>query len=89
MSKVAIGTMVHNEAGNLPLLLPRLAALRAEGHSVEQVIIVCSACTDSSVEIARKAEALDSRFEVIVEDFREGKAAAINQFLQRALFRLY
>jgi len=83
MSKVAIGTMVHNEAGNLPLLLPRLAALRAAGHTVEQIIVVCSACTDSSADIAYRAQAKDSRVEVIVQKVREGKAAAINLFLAR------
>lgn len=81
MSRIAIGTMVHDEAWNLPRLLPHLAGLAVDGHRIDPLVVVASGCTDGSVPISQEFAASDARFRVIVEPSRTGKANAINLFL--------
>ena len=81
MHRVAIGTMVFNEAANLPRLLPRLSALSAPGVCVTDILVVCSGCSDDSEALVRRAARSDPRIRLVSEARRRGKAAAINRFL--------
>jgi cellulose synthase/poly-beta-1,6-N-acetylglucosamine synthase-like glycosyltransferase len=81
MHRVAIGTMVFNEAANLPRLLPRLSALGAPGVLVTDILVVCSGCSDDSEAHVRRAAQGDPRIRLVSEPRRRGKAAAINRFL--------
>ena len=81
MYRIAIGSMIHNEAGNLPRLLPRLASLSAPDCEVAEIIVVCSGCTDGSELAVSTAQRSHPRLRLIHEATRMGKATAINQFL--------
>ncbi len=81
MHRVAIGTMVFNEAANLPRLLPRLSALSAPDVRVTDILVVCSGCSDDSERLVLRAAQRDPRIRLVSEQHRRGKAAAINRFL--------
>jgi cellulose synthase/poly-beta-1,6-N-acetylglucosamine synthase-like glycosyltransferase len=59
--------------------------LRDQGLGDEdEIIIVCSGCTDETVPIARLFAEADRRIKVIVEPERRGKASAVNLILREA-----
>ena len=79
-----IGVMAYNEEANIGALLDALTAQRVTCCELQAIVIVASGCTDRTVEIARRHAARDRRVTVFVQERREGKAAAINLFLQHA-----
>ncbi len=84
MSKeVTIGICAHNEDRNIGNLLDNI--LNAQGLAPKsEVLIVCSGCTDKTVEIAQKYAAKDPRIVLFVENERRGKASAVNKILENA-----
>jgi len=81
MFRAAIGVMVHDEAGNLPGLLARLAAEQVPGMRIDPIVVVSSGSTDGSEEIVAQMATEDARITLIAEPERRGKAQAINRFL--------
>lgn len=78
-----IGICAYNEGSNIAQLLGNI--LREQKlPALSEVIVVCSGCTDRTVEIAREYANRDSRIRVLVENQRRGKASAINQILAHA-----
>ena len=49
-----------------------------------EVLVVCSGCTDQTVELAREYAEKDHRVRVFVENERKGKASAVNRILENA-----
>ena len=83
MNRVAIGVMIHNEAGNLPGLLERLRTESIEGVYPDPIVVVSSGSTDESEAIVEQVAREDDRVHLISENERRGKAHAINQFLDQ------
>ncbi len=81
---ISLGIMAHNEAANIGRLLARVAASRLERVEVSEIIVVASGCTDDTEAIVRAAAAADPRIILISQPTREGKASAMNLFIQRA-----
>ncbi|MEZ4582899.1 MAG: glycosyltransferase family 2 protein [Caldilineaceae bacterium] len=71
----------YNEEENIGSLLAAL--LDQHVHEVEicEIVVVASACTDNTVPIVREFMAKDPRIVLIEQERREGKTAAINEFL--------
>lgn len=70
---VDVGIMAYNEEKNIGRLLQSLA------NKVDNIYVVASGCTDNTIEIAKSKGAI-----VLTQAAREGKASAINLFLQTA-----
>jgi|YelNatPaOPRAMG01_1025707.scaffolds.fasta_scaffold37711_5 cellulose synthase/poly-beta-1,6-N-acetylglucosamine synthase-like glycosyltransferase len=80
---ITIGICAYNEGENIGRLFANL--LRDQGLGDEdEIIIVCSGCTDETVPIARLFAEADRRIKVIVEPERRGKASAVNLILREA-----
>lgn len=80
----SIGIMAYNEEANIARTVH--AVLKQEGPSIriEEVIVVASGCTDSTVPIVAEIALQEPRVHLYVQEKREGKASAINLFFKKA-----
>lgn len=76
--------MAHNEEVNIGRLLERVRESRLNGVEVSEIIVVASGCTDGTEGVVRRAAAADPRIRLISQPTREGKASAMNLFLDQA-----
>lgn len=83
MLPISIGITAHNEEAIIGQLLDRVLAQRLQTVQIDEIIVVISGCTDRTEEIVREKMALDPRIQLLVQAKREGKASAINLFLQK------
>ncbi len=78
-----MGICAYNEGKNIGRLLQNV--LDDQSLPVEsEVLVVCSGCTDNTVDQAEAYAAFDPRIKVIYEPERRGKASAINQIFNHA-----
>ncbi len=82
--RCSVGITAHNEEANIGKLLAAMRAQELETVEITEIIVVASGCTDRTVEIINTHLPQDARLKLIVQDEREGKTSAINQFLQAA-----
>ena len=80
----SVGVMAYNEEMNIRRTLHAVLEQESLRTRVVEVIVVASGCTDNTVAIVRAIMQSDTRVQLIVQERREGKASAINLFLQRA-----
>jgi poly-beta-1,6-N-acetyl-D-glucosamine synthase len=82
--RCSVGIAAYNDEANIGKLLAAL--LSQELHTVEitEIILVASGCTDCTVPLIQEYAAKDPRICLILQDTREGKTSAMNQFLQNA-----
>lgn len=76
--------MAYNEERNIGRLLEALRHQKTATASITQIIVVASGCTDRTEAIVLEAAQVDKRVRLIRQVRREGKARAINLFLQTA-----
>lgn len=81
---LSFGITAHNEEAIIGQLLDRVLTQRLQTVQIDEIIVVISGCTDRTEEIVRQKMALDPRIQLLVQAKREGKASAINLFLQQA-----
>jgi len=79
---VSIGIPVYNEERNIGHLLDELIAQQITSYDLRQIIVVASGCTDGTEEIVKGYCEKDPRIKLLVQKTREGKAAALNLYLQ-------
>jgi cellulose synthase/poly-beta-1,6-N-acetylglucosamine synthase-like glycosyltransferase len=79
---LTVGICAYNEDKNIGQLLENISH-QGLGEKSE-VLIICSGCTDRTVEIAQAYAEKDTRISVFVENERKGKAAAVNRILANA-----
>ncbi|MEQ7739636.1 glycosyltransferase family 2 protein, partial [Escherichia coli] len=75
IDQLAVVIPAHNEEQHLERALSRVQAAADAVQSAcppvgVRIVVVLDACTDASPRLARRFAAADSRFEVIVVDFR-------------------
>ncbi len=80
----SVGVMAYNEEMNIRRTLRAVLEQESRRTRVAEVIVVASGCTDNTVAIVREIMQSDARVQLIVQERREGKASAINLFLQQA-----
>jgi cellulose synthase/poly-beta-1,6-N-acetylglucosamine synthase-like glycosyltransferase len=83
-SGVTVGICAYNESKNIGKLLDNILN-QQELPPESEVIVVCSGCTDNTVEIVHNFEKQDERVHVHVESERKGKASAINCIMSNAI----
>jgi glycosyltransferase involved in cell wall biosynthesis len=81
--KFAVGVCAFNEEKNIRSLLQNLISEQKLPEDC-RVIIVCSGCTDRTLEIVREFSRKDKRFVPIIEKTRKGKANALNTIFKSA-----
>jgi poly-beta-1,6-N-acetyl-D-glucosamine synthase len=79
--KCSVGVFAYNEAANIGKLLDALLKQELKQVSIEEIIVVSSACTDETDNIVRSFEQKDERIKLITEAERGGKSSAINKFI--------
>jgi poly-beta-1,6-N-acetyl-D-glucosamine synthase len=84
MFKVSLGIMAYNEEANIGRLLNAVVNQKFHRDELSEIIIVASGCTDRTAEIVEVFAGRDSRIKLLVQARREGKASAINLFLDHA-----
>lgn len=80
----SVGVMAYNEEANIKRTLQAILEQSSLKTEVAEVIVVASGCTDNTVPLVEEMMKNDSRLSLIVQERREGKASAINLFLQQA-----
>jgi len=78
---IAIGVMAYNEESNILGLLESILA-QDVADRITRILVIASGCTDRTCELVESYLERDPRIELIVEDVRAGKIAAINTFLR-------
>lgn len=79
VTRNSVGICVHNEEENIGALLDVLL----QNESIDEILVVCSGCSDRSPMIVSKYAVRDKRIKLLVEPFQRGKASAINEILKR------
>jgi len=80
----SVGVMAYNEEQNIGKLLAALTGQSVQNVEIRQIIVVSSGSTDRTDDIVREWVAKDERISLIRQESREGKASAINLFLDAA-----
>jgi cellulose synthase/poly-beta-1,6-N-acetylglucosamine synthase-like glycosyltransferase len=80
----SLGITAHNEETNIGKLLDCILEQELVTVTLVEIIVVISGCTDRTEDIVRDFMTRDRRIRLIVQSHREGKASAINLFLQEA-----
>src|SRR5262245_27499953 len=83
-----VGIMAYNEGPNIGRLLESLEAQKQTRANITEIIVVASGCTDSTEAVVKHRAARDFRIRLFLQPRREGKAAAVNQFLSQAREKL-
>ncbi len=82
--RCSVGIAAFNDEANIGKLLAAVLAQELTTVEIAEIIVVASGCTDCTVPIIEGFKAQDPRIQVILQDKREGKTSAMNQFLQKA-----
>lgn len=85
---VTIGITAYNEEANIGKLLHAFQAQRLERADIRHIYVVASGCTDNTVQVVQQMMAEDGRIHLLIQPQREGKASAINHFLQHPTERV-
>jgi hypothetical protein len=84
MLTASVGVMAYNEERNIGKLLEALVCQNLTNVELRQIFVVSSGSTDRTDAIAADWASREPRIELIRQESREGKASAINLFLERA-----
>jgi biofilm PGA synthesis N-glycosyltransferase PgaC len=79
--KTAIGICAFNEEHNIRFLLERLISEQELPNDC-RILVVCSGCTDGTIDVVRQFQVKEKRIQPIVEEIRSGKANALNRIFR-------
>lgn len=82
--QVSIGITAYNEEANIGRLLAALQDQVQDVCRIRDIVVVASGCTDKTVSIACEWAKIDPRIKLIEQPERQGKASAVNLFIQAA-----
>jgi Glycosyl transferase family 2 len=81
---VSVGIFAYNEQATIRQVVESFLAQAESSTVVREIIVVCCACTDQTVPIVRAIAQRHPRVRLLVRPRREGKVAAINEFIALA-----
>ena len=76
--------MAHDEGANIAAAMRSVLAQSGPHLTDLRLVVVASGCTDDTVPRAEDVARGDARVSVVVQERREGKASAVNRFLEEA-----
>ena len=79
-----MGITAHNEEANIGKLLECVLQQDLRTAILAEIIVVISGCTDNTEEVVREYMIRDGRIHLLVQEHREGKASAMNLFIEEA-----
>ena len=82
--RCSVGITAYNDEANIGKLLAAMLAQELNKVEITEIIVVASGCDDRTVPIIQEYVAKDPRVKLLVQEKREGKTSAINQFLRNA-----
>lgn len=82
MLHVSLGIIAFNEGKNIVNLLQSVSHQKLQKVVIDEAIVVSSGSIDKTVESVLEYSQRDKIVSLIVQDRREGKASAINEFLR-------
>jgi cellulose synthase/poly-beta-1,6-N-acetylglucosamine synthase-like glycosyltransferase len=82
--RFSMGITAHNEEANIGILLECILQQRLRTAILTEIIVVISGCTDNTEEVVRENMNRDGRIRLLVQEHREGKASAMNLFMEEA-----
>jgi Glycosyl transferase family 2 len=80
----SVGVMAYNEETNILRSLRAIIEQESRKTRIAEIIVVASGCTDRTVPLVQAFMRDQPLVRLIVQERREGKAAAVNLFLQQA-----
>jgi poly-beta-1,6-N-acetyl-D-glucosamine synthase len=80
----SIGIMAYNEELNIGKLVAALLQQETTTCVIQEIIVLASGCTDGTEAVVRDWGSRDSRVRLVTQPRREGKASAVNLFLQHS-----
>ena len=80
----SIGVCVYNEEKNITKFLNSLLSQKLKRVIVKEIIIIVSGSTDRTLHIVKKFARNNKRIKIIHKKKREGKATAVNMFIEKA-----
>ncbi len=83
--RCSIGIMAYNEEANIGHTIRTVLEQQVPFARIEEVIVVASGCTDRTIPIVAEIALHEPRVRLCIQEKREGKASAINLFLQQAI----
>jgi len=78
----SVGVMAYNEEANIVALLDRLLQQDVDCCRIQDIVVVASGCTDRTVPLVQNYVRQHPNISLIIQDQRQGKASAINAFLE-------
>ena len=82
--RASIGLMAHNEAANISKVLGALSEQTTARVEIDEILVISSGSTDGTDDIVEGWGRKDPRIRLVRQERREGKASAVNLFLQQA-----
>jgi poly-beta-1,6-N-acetyl-D-glucosamine synthase len=83
-TRCSVGVMAYNEETNIAAAIAAVLGQELTAGHIAEVIVVASGCDDRTVPIVSDLARRDSRIRLIEQKCREGKASAINLFIDAA-----
>jgi len=80
----SVGIMAYNEEANIGEAIESIFEQRLATGRITELIVVASGCEDRTTEIVAELASDDPRVRLISQEQREGKASAINLFIDEA-----
>lgn len=80
----SIGVCVYNEEENIKRFLDSLLKQKLRKVKIKEIIVVVSGSTDKTLPIVKNFSRLNRIIKIIYRKKREGKATAVNLFIERA-----
>ncbi len=84
MMTCSVGIFAYNEEKNISQLLESLLQQKLKNIEIQEMLVVVSASTDKTYDIVKKYHRQDKRIRLIKQENREGKASAVNLFIQKS-----
>lgn len=78
---ITIGIMAYNEEANIGHLLEVLLKQNEKIADIKEIWVIASGCTDKTVEIVKNYQKKNKKIKLLKQKKREGKASAINLWL--------
>ncbi len=81
---MSVGVFAYNEARNIGKVLDSLLKQKLDYVQIKEIIVISSGSFDRTNEIVRQYVRKHKHIQLVVQLKREGKSAAINEFMDRS-----